>query len=301
MDDCHQMFKIPPAFEPSCYRRRYADLASLKRSELREHWRRHGRSAGRNAAPFETWDELLNCLQPAQQLLEIGPFDNPALERLRRPGLQIDYADFFDQGQLMERARQIEGRDPGSVPPIRYVLSQGGYGQIEERYDAVVSQHCLEHQPDLIDHLLQVSRILKPEGVYLCSVPNQLRCFDRYLPPTNLINILTAHLEHRTKPPLEAVIEHRCFTVQDWREAPNPLLVLASDLRDRLNQALHEYVSSDYVDVHCWKFTAESLRSLIVNLVMLGYLPPSTILRTFNLGRKFALAIAFSSDAHALF
>jgi SAM-dependent methyltransferase len=102
---------------------------------------------------------------------EIGPFDRPAVEFLHGPGVVIDYADDLDTAELMARARTIPERNPDTVPLIRYVLSNGGYGQIKSQYDAVVSQHCLEHQPDLVAHLQQVARLLNPHGIYLCSIP----------------------------------------------------------------------------------------------------------------------------------
>ena len=146
------------------------------------------------AAALESRDDLLRYLQSAEHLLEIGPFDNPSLEPLRRPGLQIDYADYLSRAELGERAKLRPERHPEAVPPIRYVLSEGGYDQIQQRYDAVVSHHCLEHQPDLIGHLLQVAGLLKPGGTYLFTVPDQRRCFDRHLPPTTLIDPATTEI-----------------------------------------------------------------------------------------------------------
>ena len=189
---------------------------------MREHWRQEGRRSRRNAAPAGEPDELFACLAAANQLLEIGPFDNPSLESLRRPGLQIDYADQFSREEMVERARLYPERDPDAIPPIRYVLGQGGYGQIEQRYDAVVSHHCLEHQPDLIGHLLQVSRLLKPGGLYLFTVPDQRRCFDRYLPPTTLIDVVTAHLEGRTRPPCRPLLSTSASPWPNGVRPPTP-------------------------------------------------------------------------------
>lgn len=70
---------------------------------------------------------------PARHLLEIGPFDNPSLEPLRRPGLQIDYADHLSRAELVERARLRPERNPEAVPPIRYVFAEGDYDQIQQR------------------------------------------------------------------------------------------------------------------------------------------------------------------------
>jgi len=295
------VFTLPPAFDPCSYRGRYSELAGLRRSELRQHWQQRGRRGGDNASTVSTWTTLLNCLQPCRSVLEIGPFDRPAVEFLRGSAAVVDYADYLDTSELVARARAIPGRNPESVPHIRYVLSNGGYGQIAEKYDAVVSQHCLEHQPDLVAHLQQVARLLNPHGIYLCSIPDRRRCFDRYLAPTVLVNVLAAHLEGREKPPLESVLEHRCFTVADWRSAPDPADELPVNLRQRLDQACLEYQCNPYVDVHCWKFTSESLRRILRRLVFLEYLPAATRIRAYNLGDEFAMAFAFSPEAHSAF
>jgi SAM-dependent methyltransferase len=287
------VLELPTEFDPKSYRKRYPNLASLRRSELRKHWRTQGRHNSLNASPVENRDELLGCLQEAEHLLEIGPFDNPSLEFLRRPGLMVDYADHFSREEMVDRAQNIKGRDPQRIPPIRYVLAQGGYEQITQRYNAVVSHHCLEHQPDMILHLQQVATLLKPGGVYLCTLPDHRRCFDRFLPPTTLIDVVTAHLEARTRPPLQAVLEHRCFTVQNWRHAADPIKQPDTELPKRLRAALDEYLGTTYVDVHCWKFTNDRFRQLMRQLLTLNFLPAQTQWKTYNFGNEFAAAITF--------
>ena len=260
-----------------------------------------GRRGGDNASTVSTWPCLLDCLHPSRSILEIGPFDRPAVEFLRGSAVSIDYADYLSTDDLVARARVIPGRNPETVPFVKYVLSNGGYQQINEKYDAVISQHCLEHQPDLIAHLQQVARLLHPHGLYICSIPDRRRCFDRYLAPTNLVNVLAAHIEGRQKPALESVLEHRCFTVQDWLAAPDPARQLPDNFRERLDRAAFEFQSESYVDVHCWKFTSESLRQILKCLVSLGFLPAPTKMRAYNLGNEFAMALAFSPGAHSAF
>lgn len=295
------MLQLPPEYDPASYRRRYSDLADLSRAQLREHWRQLGRGRRRNASTVENRDELLLCLQGADHLLEIGPFDKPSLEPFRQSSRVVDYADHFSQEQMVERAQLYPERNPNAIPPIRYVLGKGGYAQIAQRYDAVVSNHCVEHQPDLIGHLLQVAELLKPGGLYLFTMPDLRRCFDRHLPPTNLIDILTAHLERRTRPPLQALVEHKCFTVSPWRDAPNPLKQLHPQLRGLLDAALEEYQQHPYVDVHCWKLTSASFSRQLRQLVTLTYLPAAAYWHTYNFGNEFAVALGFSEQARSSF
>ena len=221
------VLSFPPEFDAAAYRSRYADLAGLRRSELKQHWRQEGRRGRRNATALESRDDLLRYLQPAGHLLEIGPFDNPSLEPLRRPGLHIDYADYLSRAELVERARLRPERNPEAVPPIRYVLSEGGYDQIQQRYDAVVSHHCLEHQPDLIGHLLQVAGLLKPAGVYLFTLPDWLEApnpLDGVALPTRAL--LEAALEEYLAHPY---VDVHCwkFTNECFRRLVRQLVALA--------------------------------------------------------------------------
>lgn len=290
---CVTVFELPPEYDWASYRSRYPDLSELSRPQLREHWRQVGRRRRRNASTVETRQELLRCLRHAPCLLEIGPFDKPSLEFLRHSGQSVDYADYFSREEMVARARLYPERNPDAIPPIRYVLGNGGYGQINQRYHAVVSHHCVEHQPDLITHLLLVSRLLEPAGLYLFTMPDRRRCFDRFLPPSSLVDVLTAYLERRKRPPLQSLVEHKCFTTPHWRDGQNPLKNLRPDLRQLIDAALEEYQQYPYVDVHCWRFTSECFRRLLRNLVALSYLPASSRWHTYNFGNEFAVVLSF--------
>ena len=91
-------------------------------------------------------------------------------------------------------------------------------------------------------------------------------------------------------------MEHKCFTVTDWLQAPNPLDGVGLPTRALLEAALEEYQAHPYVDVHCWKFTNERFRRLVRQLVALAYLPATTSLRTYNLGNDFAAVLGFTPE-----
>nr|WP_051205402.1 hypothetical protein [Salinimicrobium xinjiangense] len=80
---------------------------------------------------------------------------------------------------------------------------------INEKFDNVVSSHCIEHQPDLIQHLNDVSQILFPEGKYYLIIPNKRYCFDHFNCESKLEDVLNAHEEKRIKHSLRSVITHR--------------------------------------------------------------------------------------------
>ena len=58
-------------------------------------------------------------------------------------------------------------------------------------FDVIISNHVIEHVPDPIDHLAQIHRLLKPDGVAYLATPNRYWPVDphtglailHYLPP----------------------------------------------------------------------------------------------------------------------
>mgnify|MGYP001423549823 CR=1 FL=1 len=212
-----------------------------------------------------------SSLRQCSHLLEIGCFDNPSLEFLRTSPRIIHYADFLSKKDLISRAKKIKGRDPNNVPEIEYVLSKG-YGQINIKYDAVVSNHCIEHVPDLISHLKQIHQILKGDGAYLFSVPDKRFCFDHFIPESTILDVLTAYLENRKKPSLKSVLEHYCFTSQDWYFSDDPYEKSNNEQLNKINECLEIYQTNDYVDVHCWQFTPLSFTKIINKLSELQYI-----------------------------
>lgn len=232
-----------------------------------------------------TRDDLIANLRGCSNALEIGPFDRPVLAGLSNHGCRVYYADFLSSEELRERAAASDGRDPGGVPTIDYVLRHKPLNQIAERFDAVASFHCAEHQPDLIRHLQDALNLLTEGGQYLCVLPNKLQCFDYFIPVSELPEILAAYYERRTKPPLRSVIEHRAFTSHTFMNNPhNPLTDPDWTVREMTEHAVKEFGAHEYVDVHCWYFTPDSVCSVVRGLKNLGFLPPALRFDVYPIG-----------------
>ena len=184
----------------------------------------------------------------------------------------MHYADWLSREELIERARVVKeqggARDASKIPEIQWVLSSG-YGQIDCNYDAVVSHHCVEHQPDLISHFLDVRSVLCDGGWYLLSLPNKNHCFDHFIPETTLVDVLEAYYMKRKKPSFKSVLEHRAFTSETFFDGINPYDSFRPGMKRRFDRAFGEFNNSDYVDVHCWQFTPESFKKNCQSIVRL--------------------------------
>jgi len=152
-----------------------------------------------------------------------------------------------------------------------------------------VSAHCIEHQADLIKHLNQVSSLLTEKGKYYLVIPDQRYCFDHFLPPSRIMEIISAHHEKRQQPTAQSIVEHHTFVTHN-----DPVKHWRGDHGAPTNQVVekwkiaHELVASTngaYVDVHCWQFQPETFRDLIDNLYNLGFISLSCI-QVFSTARN---------------
>jgi hypothetical protein len=203
------------------------------------------------------------------KLLEIGPFNHPLAL-----GKFMFYFDLLSTIELKTRA-VAEGLDPATVPEIDFYDPHGSLLGIKKKFYDVTSSHCIEHQPDLINHLNQVSQLLSEIGSkYWVIIPDKRYCFDALLPESSLSEVVQAHNDNQTRPSIWKVIEHRAMTthndsIQHWLGNHGAHGI---DLKQRWDSAVKEFESSDgkYIDVHCWQFTPNSFSQLISNLFSLG-------------------------------
>jgi len=246
----------------------------------REHWEKYGKAEGRK------WGGTLGRIPSRQgkfsrlefsnliaseiqgKVLEIGPLNRPIVT-----GPNVAYFDLFPTQLLREKASQ-EGLNPDTVPVINYSDSNGDLGVVRHKFEAVVSAHCIEHQPDLILHLNNVANLLDSGGCYFLVIPDSRYCFDHFISESELTEVVNAHREKRTRPDLNSVIEHRALTCHNepnrhWSEDSGDPFV---DLKSRWEKAEAEFQNANgqYIDVHCWQFSPSSFRMIIEGLQLLG-------------------------------
>jgi SAM-dependent methyltransferase len=256
-------FTIPAGFDVDYYRASNPDLAAFSEDQAIDHYTRYGKREGRPPSPFALRENFLMLALKQGNVLEIGPFTNPAVR-----GRRVKYFDVLDRNALIERAK-IHGYPIHDVPDIDYVSPIGDLAVVSEQFDAVVSSHAIEHQPDLIEHLLRVEHILKPGGPYFLLVPDKRYCFDHFIRESDLPEVLAAHHEKRRVHTLRSVIEHRAFITHNdayrhWCGDHGEM----SHVAERARIATNEWRQScgDYIDVHAWQFTPDSFASIVKQL-----------------------------------
>ncbi|MDB5243607.1 MAG: hypothetical protein JWP57_4232, partial [Spirosoma sp.] len=183
------------------------------------------------------------------------------------PGAQ--HADIPDTESLRRRAVQ-EGMPADRVQPVDHVLHDGSLDVIERRFDAVLSSHVIEHQPDLVRHPQEVERRLEADARYLVLVPDKRYCFDRDMPASAIGEVLQAHVDQRRQHTLRSVVEHHASKTHNdahkhWLE---PRRTLADTLPVDVANVIaatreHREAGGRYIDVHAWYFTPDSFRQIL--------------------------------------
>ncbi|MFC0303600.1 methyltransferase domain-containing protein [Rhizorhabdus histidinilytica] len=258
--------ELPPAFDAGYYLSANPDLA-IAADAAADHYAATGRAEGRVASPLALRENLIGLIADGRSVLEIGPFCRPLLR-----GPNIAYLDVLDAGQLRARAVEV-GADPAGCPAhIDYV---GGLEQVRRRFDAVISSHAIEHQPDLIHHLQQIERILQADGLFCLIVPDKRYCFDHYIAESTIADVIEAHREQRRRHSLASVIEHHALTTHNdprlhWAGDHGP--AVRADRVAQVEKAMrsHDFNPGRYIDVHAWYFTPDSFRTTIETLTELG-------------------------------
>lgn len=202
---------------------------------------------------------------PDLKFLELGPYMSPILTKP-----EADYFDVVDTQSLINRSK-IEGTPHYLVAEVDFVGPEASERYIPNKYSLVVSSHVIEHQIDLLLHLQQVSNLLVPGGLYLAMIPDLRYCFDRFQYPSTIVDVLVAHNHEQSNHSLKSFLEDRLLTTHNitmdhWRDISGESKIERLDAK-AINVYIEEYFKTNgYLDVHGWKFTPTSFKSIIVTL-----------------------------------
>jgi hypothetical protein len=281
----------PAEFDWRAYTRnpRNGDLARMTEAQAVEHYDLHGRREGRVCSEVWNRDTLKALIDPADSILEIGPFFSPAFDKHER---RVRYVDVFTTQELRERAQSLEDGAPERIPEIDYVWTGGPLTKlVPERFDAIYSSHNIEHHTCLVSHLQDLAGLLNPGGAVFLVIPDKRYCFDHFLPESTRLDVLGAWADPGYRHSARTVIKQSLFTTHNdimrhWAgdHGDNPFERLATPALGE-QAAAHKPLFQNpqhYVDAHAWHFTPESFRTLIADLhaMRLSPLVPARVYAT---------------------
>ncbi len=192
--------------------------------------------------------------------VEIGPLNRPLIEKGES---RVYYVDHCSTEQLKVKYAQDASIDKKEIVDVDYVWSDEPARDLLRDVcplDYVVASHVIEHVPDLIGWLHEMTDTLREEGSLILAVPDKRFTFDVCRRISAMEEIRLAYKERRRRPGLRCVMDHFANIVHadsgslwsDPRKAGDFPFLHDPSL---LSFAAARYAEGRYVDAHCWVFT----------------------------------------------
>ena len=258
-------------FDVEFYKNEHDDLVNMTEQQARHHFSEFGIREERAFCQLSYREHFLKYLEGFQgEILEIGPFASPNFV-----GERVKYFDVLNAEELRERALKI-GLSEDNVPKaIDFVSETGDFSIVDQKFDVIFSSHSIEHQVDLIGFFLSAFRLLKKNAVIGLIIPDKRYCFDHFLPASDIIDVLSAHVDKSKRHTAQNFFRHRIGTTHN-----DPLRHWMGDHgeinvdRDAIDSAIGEWEENEgaYLDVHAWQFQPSSFEKLMGQLRDSGFL-----------------------------
>ena len=255
---------LPPVFDAKYYRATYPALSLMEDEQLVAHFQKFGIADGLTGSSGALRKTQVDTAQSESSVLEIGPLNSPQIL-----GPHVKYMDVYDNEGLSKYAAGF-GLDPSTVPSIDYVSPTGSFDMVDRKFAAVFSSHSIEHVPDLVRHLNNISTVLEDGGRYYLICPDKRFCFDYFRPESTIADILHSYVERPLKHLTRTHLSHRLLTTQNndatrhWTgDHGEPRYLAGTSLKEVLAGLPR---GDNYVDSHAWQFTPRSFFTITLSL-----------------------------------
>ena len=217
--------------------------------------------------------KLLDDVDSKKKILEVGPLNAPLL---KKSDADIYYADIYSTSEIKKRF------SVDNAVAIDFVIKNGyekTFSDFNLKFDYILLNNVLEHIPNPINTLLDMSKILNKNGKIGLLLPDREFFIDFYRENTSFVDWFDVYMrgEKNSSPrlALDFKLNHinernpRKFWKTDVVDYPNPdigkCLELYSDL-------IVDY-DNNYFDEHYWAFTDRSFLRIIENLLKINIFP----------------------------
>jgi len=220
-------------------------------------------------------------IDPTKLSLEIGALNNPIFEPKLYPNLK--FIDVFSTEQLKQNYKDHPDVDINTIVNVDYVWKGQKYIELipDIKFEQVFSSHNIEHQPNLIEYLNNISSVLNPGGLVYLVIPDKRYCFDHYIEESNIIDILSADIRQDKKPQISTLFKAGFQSTHNEPERHwnndfdiNKLNNLndvntINILTEKYNhlKSVYNFNKYSYIDTHVWQFTP---KSFIININVLN-------------------------------
>lgn len=221
-------------------------------------------------------EKLRSFIPVGEPILEIGPLDKPFI---RKDKYDVYYADVRDTGEIVEFFRGDSNVDEAKIVPIDYVIRSSYRKAVgDQKFAAVFHSHVIEHVPNIIGFLRELSEILEDGGKLVMAIPDKRGTFDRFRDVTPFRD---AYDVYHGGSPARLAFDHQLNALSThYRPVSNFLgdVTFRSDASDdnRYARAEKLYNDPDFINVaspHYWVFTGESFLTFLRDGIRCNLLP----------------------------
>ena len=235
---------------------------------------------------MQTRRELVDIDVGAGKGLEIGALAAPVVTKADGPVFYVDHAD-RDELQAKYAHDEYMKTRLDDIVEVDFVLKPGqALSEAvapEAPYDYVIASHLIEHIPDMVGWLADVSSLLSTGGILSLVIPDKRYSFDINRSVTEISDVVDAHLRHLDRPSyaqaydffakaLNGVVDR----AQVWAGTTDYSDMLRQDCEDPYVTAYdwcRDVLTSDqFIDVHCHVFTPASFLDILDKLARIGLL-----------------------------
>ena len=204
--------------------------------------------------------------------VEIGPLASPLVDKEAGDVRYIDRASTDEVKKWYSRVNDPDILDINNIVPIDYVWGDNSLAEAtghSNHFDYCIAAHVIEHVPDLIGWLKEISTILKAGGIAAFSVPDRRFTFDFLRPETTVADLVEAYLLKKRKPSIRHIFDHFSsfaeINIDDaWKSDFDGMSLTPSKGLTEVFEICQDALENDkYIDSHCWVFTSSTFISLL--------------------------------------
>lgn len=212
------------------------------------------------------------------KILEIGALHNPLFHKNDK---EVYYLDIMSTEELKEHYKN-EKQIVDTILPVDFILDdsyKNTFKDIDIEFDYVCSSHVLEHIPNPISYLLDISNILSPGGKVCMLIPDKEFTFDHYRENSSFADWFDVYTRGEKISTPRLVIDHLAEHVDEntpanfWNKKVNKYPAPYVEGCLEIYSKFVEDFENNYFNGHYWVFTDRSFLKILENLFKFNLIP----------------------------
>jgi len=215
------------------------------------------------------------------RVLELGALDMPTFEPQEAA---VDYMDYYSD----EEFRQIASkgglsRPLNSLVSVNHVVKTKRFAaEVSQRYDLIIAAHVIEHIPDPIAWLSELTELLEPGGRIFLAIPDRRYTLDYKRKETSPLDLVRAFRSDAKVPDLYSIADfyfykrniHGREVWSDPGVVERKIAEPGPTLKEALEKAERALASgSEHANVHCNVFSFPTFKEVWEGIKQVGLLP----------------------------